>query len=233
MLDGHILSFGPYRLDTAKVQLWCESQPVRLTPKAFQVLCYVVERPGQLVTKEELFRVVWADTVVGDAALTMCIQEIRKALQDNSRSPQYLETVHRRGFRFIASVVTAAAPVPSSGLQVLSQEEGVSKRNGETNGQDHGQEGIARQEDGRTLTVQANPWMPAKASMTGKISASLIVIASFPRKRVAWMKRSVIQENGLRPSPGFHSVPSGLQSLPSPLPRRGSPGALCWLSHCC
>ena len=107
MPDSPILSFGPYQLDTEKVRLWCDTQPVRLTPKAFQVLCYVVERPGQLVTKEELFRVVWADTVVGDAALTVCIQEIRKALQDNAKSPQYLETVHRQGFRFIAAVVSS------------------------------------------------------------------------------------------------------------------------------
>jgi TolB-like protein/DNA-binding winged helix-turn-helix (wHTH) protein/Flp pilus assembly protein TadD len=121
MPGSHILSFGPYQLDTEKVRLWCDTQPVRLTPKAFQVLCYVVERPGQLVTKEELFRVIWADTVVGDAALTMSIQEIRKALQDNAKSPQYLETVHRQGFRFIAAVT--AAPVPISELRVPSQEE--------------------------------------------------------------------------------------------------------------
>src|SRR5215470_8166240 len=111
MPGGQILSFGPYRLDTEKEQLWRESQPVRLTPKAFQVLCYVVARPGQLVTKEELFRVVWAGTVVSDAALTTCIQEIRRALQDNARHPHYLETVPRRGFRFIASVAASAAPV--------------------------------------------------------------------------------------------------------------------------
>src|SRR6266478_9111432 len=121
MLDGQVLRFGPYRLDTQKEQFWHETQPVRLTPKAFQVLCYVVERPGQLVTKDELFRVVWADTIVSDAALTTCIQEIRKALQDNARSPQYLETIHRLGFRFIASVAASAATVPSSEFQVPSQ----------------------------------------------------------------------------------------------------------------
>src|SRR5215470_12586010 len=123
MPGGQLLDFGPYRLDTQRAQFWHETQPVRLTPKAFQVLCYVVERPGQLVTKEELFRVLWADTVVSDAALTTCIQEIRKALQDNSRSPQYLETVHRRGFRFIAPVTTPAAPGSSFEFQVPSQEE--------------------------------------------------------------------------------------------------------------
>jgi DNA-binding winged helix-turn-helix (wHTH) protein len=119
MPNSHILSFGPYQLDTEKVRLWCDTQPVRLTPKAFQVLCYVVERPGQLVTKEELFRVVWADTVVGDAALTMCIQEIRKALQDNAKSPQYLETVHRQGFRFIAEVVSSQQSVEKKSRRAM------------------------------------------------------------------------------------------------------------------
>ena len=89
MPEGHLRSFGPYQLDLGKEQLRHDTQPVRLTPKAFQVLSYIVERRGQLVTKEELFRGVWADTVVGDAALTMCIQEIRKALQDDAKSPQY------------------------------------------------------------------------------------------------------------------------------------------------
>ena len=54
-----------------------------------------------MVTKEELFTAVWPDTVVSDAALTSCIQEVRQALRDNSRSPRYLKTVHRRGFQFI------------------------------------------------------------------------------------------------------------------------------------
>src|SRR5262245_39385987 len=123
MPGGQILSFGPYRLDIQSEQLLHEAQPVRLTPKAFQVLCYVVERPGQLVTKEELFQVMWAGTVVSDAALTTCMQEIRKALQDNARSPQYIETVPRRGFRFIAPVTVPAAPVSSFEFQLPSQEE--------------------------------------------------------------------------------------------------------------
>src|SRR5215813_12680269 len=122
MPDGHLLCFGPYQLDAKKEQFWCDGQPVRLPPKVFQVLRYLVERPGQLVSKEELFPEIWVDTVVGDAALTMCIQELRKALQDNAREPQYVETVHRRGFRFIAAIT--AQPV-------------ASRKNGEANSQDH------------------------------------------------------------------------------------------------
>jgi DNA-binding winged helix-turn-helix (wHTH) protein len=97
-----VLNFGPYRLDMGNEQLWRDNQLVRLTPKAWQVLRALVEHPGQLVTKEEFFRVVWQETVVSDAALTSCIQELRQALGDSARNPQYIETVHRRGFRFLA-----------------------------------------------------------------------------------------------------------------------------------
>jgi len=97
-----VLHFGPYRLDLGNEQLWCDEQLVRLTPKAFQVLRMLMSSSGQLVTKDEFFRAVWAETVVSDAALTSCIQELRQALGDNARNPQYIETVHRRGFRFIA-----------------------------------------------------------------------------------------------------------------------------------
>ncbi len=120
MPDSPILCFGPYQLDLKQEQFWSDGQPVRLPPKVFQVLRYLAERPGQLVTKEELFRVVWADTVVGDAALTMCIQELRKALADNAREPQYIETVPRRGFRFLPVVTTQ--PVQGSRFKVQSQE---------------------------------------------------------------------------------------------------------------
>src|SRR5262245_6742268 len=120
MSDGHILSFGPYQLDANKEQFWCDDQPVRLPPKVFQVLSYLAERPGQLVTKAELFREIWAETVGGDAELTRCIQELRKARQDNAREPRYIETVHRRGFRFIAPL-NPAPPVPGSKFQVPNE----------------------------------------------------------------------------------------------------------------
>src|SRR5215813_7690305 len=96
------LSFGPYQLDSAHGQLWRGKQAVKLTPKALAVLRHLVERPGQVVTKEELFGAAWPDTVVSEAALTYCIRELRHALRDDARIPRYIETVHRRGFRFIA-----------------------------------------------------------------------------------------------------------------------------------
>ena len=120
MPQGRILRFGPFRLDAADARLWCESQPVRLTTKALQVLSYLAERPGQLVTKDELFSAVWPDTVVSDATLTSNIQAVRQALGDDPRQPQYLETVYRRGFRFIAPTAATDASGPSAELPVLS-----------------------------------------------------------------------------------------------------------------
>ena len=85
MAQDRILSFGPYRLDVANVRLWCDAQPVRLTAKALQVLNHLAQRPGQLVTKDELFNAVWPDTVVSDATLASNIQAVRQALNDDSR----------------------------------------------------------------------------------------------------------------------------------------------------
>ena len=100
------LCFGPYRFDPHTGQLWRGKQEVRLTGKAAAVLRHLVERAGQVVTKDELFRAVWPETVVSDAALTACIQELRQALRDHAKHPRYIETVHRRGFRFLGKVVS-------------------------------------------------------------------------------------------------------------------------------
>ena len=98
------IAFGRYRLHP-RGGLMLRSREVRLTPKALALLYFLAERPGQVVTKEELFGAVWADTAVGDAALVTCIQELRKALRDDARRPRYIETLHRRGYRFIGKSV--------------------------------------------------------------------------------------------------------------------------------
>jgi adenylate cyclase len=83
-------------------------------------LRYLAERSGQLVTKDELFAAVWPEVVVSDLALVACIGELRRALEDTRRTPRFIETVHGRGYRFIASVTTTAQPVSSSTFQVSS-----------------------------------------------------------------------------------------------------------------
>src|SRR5271167_2197532 len=106
--------FGAFRLDPVGQTLWRDEQAIVLTPKAFAALAYLSERPRQLVTKAEFFQHLWPGTAVGDAALTVCVAEIRRLLKDHPQSPRFIETVHTRGYRFIAEV-SEPAPVPSTG----------------------------------------------------------------------------------------------------------------------
>jgi len=104
MSDGTIFVFGSFRLDVGNVSLRKGKRIVRLTPKAFRVLRYLVERAGHLVTKDELWRAVWTNVNVTDGALNVCVSEIRKALGDEAQTPRYIETVHRLGYRFTAPI---------------------------------------------------------------------------------------------------------------------------------
>ena len=104
--DGHgpgrapVIRFGRYRLHPTE-GLTRGAREIHLTQKALGVLRLLAERPGHLVTKDEIFDLVWAGVAVSDAALTSCIQELRRALDDDARAPRFIETLHRRGFRFL------------------------------------------------------------------------------------------------------------------------------------
>jgi DNA-binding winged helix-turn-helix (wHTH) protein/predicted ATPase len=106
------ISFGRHVFVPSSGQLRRGAREIRLTPKAAAVLAALTTRPGALVTKRDLFATVWPGVAVSDAALTSCIQELRGALGDDARRPRYIETIHRRGYRFIAPVSSAAAGLP-------------------------------------------------------------------------------------------------------------------------
>ena len=108
-----LLQFGPYRLDPASGQLWRHSQVIDLPPRALAVLCQLVAHAGQLVTKEALLAAGWPDTAVSEWVLTTCMRDLRRALGDDARHPQYIATVHRRGYRFVAAVARCEAPRPA------------------------------------------------------------------------------------------------------------------------
>jgi len=98
------ISFGNYRFDTDSGRLWSGAEEVRITPKASAVLRMLVMQAGEPVAKEELFAAIWKDTAVSDDALTSCIQELRRAFDDDAKQPRYIETRHRRGYRFVAAL---------------------------------------------------------------------------------------------------------------------------------
>ena len=102
--------FGPFVLDTVAFRLYKTGAPVALSPKIADLLHYLVARPSTLATKEELFAALWPDVAVTDNALTQAVSELRQALGDDPASPTYIQTVARRGYRFVAPV-DALAPV--------------------------------------------------------------------------------------------------------------------------
>lgn len=103
------LAFGPFCLDCGQGRLVMRAgeRTVPLTPKAFDVLHYLAARAGSLVTKDQLLSALWADAIVGDASIKVAVREVRKAQADDADTPRYIETVHRRGYRFIAWVDAA------------------------------------------------------------------------------------------------------------------------------
>lgn len=98
------------RIEAENECAWRGEQRLQLTPRAFAVLRHLVDHAGRLITKEELLTRVWRDAIVSDAALTTCIRDLRRALGDSSDTPRYIETVHRRGFRFIGPVAQPTPP---------------------------------------------------------------------------------------------------------------------------
>lgn len=106
--DGAALSFASFTLDRRRGQLTNAGAPLALRPKTWSVLVYLAERPGTLVTREELLDAVWPDVAVTPDTLTKSIGELRLALGDDSRQPRFIETVHRRGFRFLDTPRTAS-----------------------------------------------------------------------------------------------------------------------------
>src|SRR5215213_8116235 len=107
--NGHILQFKDFTIDTDQRVLLREGLPVALAPKVFETLLALVENHGRIVLKEELMKRLWPDTFVEEANLTFNIQQLRKSLGDNARSPIYIQTVARRGYRFIAEVETLSS----------------------------------------------------------------------------------------------------------------------------
>src|SRR5579862_5901781 len=124
---GNLHRFGQFLLDPGKRTLYRADLPVSLTPKAFDVLLFLVQNPHRLVTKDELLQAVWGDTFVEEGNLKQYISHLRKALADNSEDNRLIVTITRKGYQFTADVVLVeAADIPKrDAAQVLTS--GVSR----------------------------------------------------------------------------------------------------------
>jgi TolB-like protein/DNA-binding winged helix-turn-helix (wHTH) protein/Tfp pilus assembly protein PilF len=107
-----VKSFKAFRLDTVNHLLSRDGDRVPLSPKGFDVLAYLVEHGGQVMTQDEILEALWPETFVNPEVLRKYIQEIRKALKDRPDDPEFIETLPKRGYRFIAAVTDESAAEP-------------------------------------------------------------------------------------------------------------------------
>jgi len=96
--------FPPFGLDAENFCLWRGRERMRLSPKAFDILRYLVERAGRLVTQDELLEALWSEIYVNPEGIRKYIQEIRRVLGDRPDNPLFIETLPKRGYQFVAKV---------------------------------------------------------------------------------------------------------------------------------
>ena len=116
---SNFFRFGNFVLDPARRTLSRAGSPISLTPKAFDVVLFLVQNPNRLVTKEELLQAVWGDTFVEEGNLTQYISLLRKALGDNSEDTRLIVTIARKGYQFTADVAESQAA--ESGKKIAVQ----------------------------------------------------------------------------------------------------------------
>lgn len=119
---NRLYGFGAFQLDPSQRLLLCEGKPVQVTPKAFELLVVLVERGGRLVEKEELLGTVWPGVTVEEGNLTVMVSHLRKVLGDDRGRHQYIETVSKHGYRFVAPVVELGGQRASEPSESLSPE---------------------------------------------------------------------------------------------------------------
>jgi DNA-binding winged helix-turn-helix (wHTH) protein/tetratricopeptide (TPR) repeat protein len=117
---GISYEFGPFRADPRERRLWRGDRIVPVTSKVFDILLFLIQNSGRLLTKDKMMEQLWPDTTVEESNLARNVSSLRKALGENPDEPQYIETVPKQGYRFIASVrEVPGAPVEQDSLAVL------------------------------------------------------------------------------------------------------------------
>src|SRR5829696_3751277 len=96
--------FGPFAFDRQSRLLWRDGAEIALPPRVLGVLEVLIDRPGQVVARQDLLDGVWKDAFVTDTSLAEAVSFLRQALGDDPQAPRYIQTVHRRGYRFLAPV---------------------------------------------------------------------------------------------------------------------------------
>ncbi len=118
-LINHFYRFGEFTLDADQRVLLRDGKPLLLAPKVLETLLTLVQEGGRIIEKEELMKRLWPDTFVEESNLTYCIVQLRKTLGDEARHPRYIETIPKRGYRFIVDVDAAQTSERVASIAVL------------------------------------------------------------------------------------------------------------------
>ena len=105
-----VYRFGPYELDAGTFKLRKDGESLPVEPKGIDLLRLLLERAPRVVEKHEIFSIVWKDVAVTDNALTRLVTHVRKVLEDDPKSPRFIETIATRGYRFVAEVTQMTPP---------------------------------------------------------------------------------------------------------------------------
>jgi DNA-binding winged helix-turn-helix (wHTH) protein/TolB-like protein/Flp pilus assembly protein TadD len=162
----HLYEFGPFQLDPPERLLLCDGQPVPMPPRAFDLLVVLVERSGHLVEKDELLKVVWRGSFVEEGNLSVTISVLRKALNDDRGTHRYIETVSKRGYRFVADVRQVGEPeIMAAPVQARSSSGGAGEE-------------IAAQDQASALVFNSAPVAPKRTFRWSILAVSLALGAS-------------------------------------------------------
>lgn len=130
-----LYEFGPFRLDAAERTLSREGQEIALAPKLFETLAALVERGGRVVGKDELIKQVWPDSFVEDSSLAQNISLLRKALGESGQSAKFIETIPKRGYKFVAPVRVVSCPADEPNGDSPESPNAVDQERGEDKGE--------------------------------------------------------------------------------------------------
>jgi len=169
------LHFGPFELDLRAERLLRKGRPLRVRPKALAVLAHLAEHREQLVTREELLEAVWPGVTVSPATLNDCVREVRQVLSDDAARPRYLETVPRRGYRFVAKLDAGATGPPADAAPLVGREAALA--------------GLQRAFDRALAGQHQIVWVRGEAGI-GKTTLVDAFLAALPRSAKARVARS-------------------------------------------
>lgn len=169
------IRFGSFELKLKSGELCRDGAVIKLPPQPFKVLVFLVEHAGQMVTREEIQQQIWGDTtyVDFDKGLNFCIKQIREALGDNAQSPVYIETLPRRGYRFIAPV-SNHKPVSDS---IITASPEITKEDVKLYDLDYDLDTIAQSNQTLAQTIEANQLSPHKPSRINRPRVMVIAVA--------------------------------------------------------